>query len=102
MATKRAWGGKRRSVEERRALLARFAVSGLSVMEFCRRESISDGSFYRWRALLGDAVTARKSSNLAPAAFMDLGILGPAPSTVPRMELKLDLGGGIVLQLVRG
>ena len=35
------------------ALIGCQAGSGLSVAEFCRRESISTASFYRWRRLLG-------------------------------------------------
>ena len=35
------------------ALIVRQAGSGLSVADFCRRESISTASFYRWRRLLG-------------------------------------------------
>ena len=102
MATKQSGEGKRRSEAERRAILTRFADSGLGVTEFCRRECISDASFYRWRTSVGDAITARKSSSPVPAAFVDLGMLGAAPSAAPRMELKLDLGAGMVLHLVRG
>ena len=102
MATKQSGVGKRRSEAERRAILSRFADSGLSLTEFCRRESISDASFYRWRTSLGGAVSARKSSSPAGAAFVDLGMLGATPNAGRRMELKLDLGAGMVLHLVRG
>ncbi|MBP7790472.1 MAG: transposase, partial [Zoogloea sp.] len=34
-------------------MIVRQAGSGLSVADFCRRESISTASFYRWRRLLG-------------------------------------------------
>jgi hypothetical protein len=33
-------------------------------------------------------------------SFVDLGVL--ASGTASRLELKLDLGGGLVLHLVRG
>ena len=44
---------QRRSLEGWRALLARFACSGQTVTAFCRHESVSPASFYRWRSLLG-------------------------------------------------
>ena len=102
MTAKQSRSEKRRSEGEWRSLLARFPDSGMSVEAFCRRESISDASFYRWRARVGDAVTVRKSADLGRPAFVDLGVLSSAASALPRMELKLDLGGGVILHLVRG
>lgn len=83
------------------------------------------GSFYRWRELLlkdseSDmaAVVADPVSTIATrtatassgkADFVDLGTLGDlAPSArrndtaSSRVELRLELGGGLVLHLVRG
>jgi transposase-like protein len=98
--------GQRRSVDSRRRLVARFSGSGLTVAAFCRRESISAASLYRWRALLrgafDSAVVARTASvaGASPRAdFLDLGTLAPRSS---RVELRLDLGGGVILQLARG
>lgn len=98
---------RRRDANAWREMLERFSDSGLSVPAFCERESISEGSFYRWRAILqrGSAhkrqqpmVTAKPTSNAA-APFVDLGTLTPGSS---RVELRVDLGGGVLLQLVRG
>ena len=36
-----------------RGRLARFRKSGLTVLEFCRREGVSNPSFYQWRKRLG-------------------------------------------------
>jgi len=92
----------RRSQGEWRSLLAKFSGSGLGVETFCRREAISAASFYRWRKLLGNEgdsgeVVGRDS---APT-FVDLGTLNAASSPTPRLDLKLDLGDGLVLHLVR-
>jgi hypothetical protein len=38
-----------------RERLDRFEASGLSVKEFCVRESVSNPSFYQWRKKLADA-----------------------------------------------
>jgi hypothetical protein len=97
---------QRRDANAWRELLGRFADSGLTIPAFCEREAISEGSFYRWRTILqrgggaqkrGAVVVATQTTSAA-APFVDLGTLQPAGS---RMELKLDLGGGMVLQLVR-
>lgn len=95
----------RLSTALRRAIMARFADSGLAVDAFCQRESISTSSFYRWRSLLGEAlsreVVARSPlrATARAAAFVDLGTL--PRSRVP-LELRLDLGDGVLLHLVRG
>ena len=96
---------QRPSTEMRRAIMARFAESGLSVDTFCQRESISTSSFYRWRPLLGDSspreVATHSSLNAVgrAAAFVDLGTLHRPHAP---LELRLDLGGGVLLHLVRG
>lgn len=84
----------RGNVVDWQAMVARQAGSGLSVAAFCARERLSAASFYQWRSRLRrDAVPAA-----APAAFVDLGSLSPGG----RLELRIDLGGGVVLQLARG
>ena len=116
---------QRRSAEAWRALVAQQAVSGLTIGAFCRKVSVSTASFYRWQGLLqknGDsgmaaAVTDRVPAVTALAAtpprrtpdFVDLGALEDlAPlarrddAASLRVELRLELGGGMVLHLVRG
>jgi hypothetical protein len=88
-----------------RALLARFACSGLTVTTFCQHESVSVASFYRWRSLLGPGSAGDPvpvASALPPeAGFVDLGPLIATESSRPHVELHLDLGGGLMLHLVR-
>lgn len=85
--------------------LARFAANGQQIKLFCQAESVSEATFYRWRKQLA------KTSGAAPAAgFIDVGMMPPAPA-VPSMtqcesagatlEVRLDLGHGLVLQIVR-
>lgn len=102
-----------------RGILDRFAGSGLGVGAFCRREGVSAASFYRWRHLLaGDAADLRQrhsaavasdgrdgGSRSAPApgtpAFVDLGsLIGTGAGG--RLELRIELGNGVVLHLARG
>jgi putative transposase len=93
----------RRGEGQWRGLLARFDASGGSVAAFCRREAISTASFYRWRARLGASEgygrPVRKDDT---PMFVDAGTLGGTFSAGSRLDLKLDLGQGLVLHLVRG
>ena len=102
MAERKKGKGSKRSRHEWRTLLAAFDGSGLGVDAFCRREAISAASLYRWRNLLnndsksGEAVVSRR----APA-FVELGPLNTTAPQRARIELKLDLGDGLSLHLVR-
>lgn len=96
----------RRGREGWRALLAGFEGSGLGTEAYCRREGISAASFYRWRSILGNGGEQRRAvvvRNATPA-FVDAGPLRlAATQALPkRLDLRLDLGDGLVLHLVRG
>lgn len=96
-----------------REVMLRFGEAGATVSEFCAREGLSTSSFYRWRERLGSVDDARDAaprrsgrSQLAVqpsgAGFIDLGHLaGPSRDSGGALELRLDLGGGVVLQIVR-
>lgn len=101
MAGSQARRWTRRSAHEWRALLARFGDSGLSVEAFCRREAISAASFYRWRGSLGSGADGARTVEHTPPAFVDLGPLMAAPASEGRLELRLELGAGLTLTLVR-
>ena len=98
---------QRRGAQGWSELVKRQKASGLSVQEFCRREGLSAWTLYGWRSRL----RAQRSQRLRqaesppgperePASFIDLGAL-KAPGA-QRWEVRLDLGEGIVLHLVRG
>lgn len=90
----------RRSEGQWRGLLARHQMSGLDVKAFCRGERVSEASFYRWRAIVngdrGDATGGDGGS-----AFLDLGALESVSAAKPKLDLRLDLGDGLILHLVR-
>ena len=104
-------GIKRRRLGEDtwRDLLRQFEQGDESVNAFCRREGLSANTFHRWRARLVVASEAprsgavqAKTDDASIPRFVDLGALrAPAPG-VGRLELKLDLGAGMVLHVVRG
>jgi hypothetical protein len=85
-----------------RGLHARFDASQGSIAAFCRREAISTARFYRWRARLGATEECgRKVRKYGAPVFVDAGTLGGAGAVGSRLDLKLDLGEGPVLHLVR-
>ena len=97
---------QRRGSEDWREVLARFADSGLTVRAFCEREGFSPASFYRWQSMLSASPKKSDSKRLprpevvkGPVDFVDLGGM---PASHSRWELRLDLGGGLILHLVRG
>ena len=87
-----------------RAALARFAHSDMTVGAFCKRERVCLSSFYRWRSILGsnegEPTAADRAATVAlrPAPFVDVGTLGAGGS---RLEVCVDLGGGLTLSVVR-
>lgn len=94
----------RRERSEWQSLLSGFEQSTLSVEAYCRRESISAASFYRWRGILGGKprmVSDDTARDTAPA-FVDIGSVSVSPAHRGRLDLRLDLGEGLVLRLVRG
>jgi hypothetical protein len=113
--SKRAAATKQTSQESTwRDRLARFASSGLTIEAFCRGEAISTWSVYRWRKLLGAADRqAKPRTKRSPASSIDLGSMpetqasgamrtaGVLEVAVAGMEIRLDLGGGVVLTIAR-
>jgi transposase-like protein len=95
---------QRRSEQTWRELVARQVQSGLSVQVFCQREGINACSLYGWRSRLRARGASQEPAESQPARaeptaeFIDLGALGPSRS---RCEVRLDLGGGVMLHLVR-
>jgi len=95
----------RRGMMGWRKLFSRQSVSGLSVPEFCRREGINASLFRRWQSRLasldsgGELPSGTMRDVEAPAPFIDLG---EVRSGGPRLEVRLDLGGGLVLSIARG
>jgi putative transposase len=91
----------RRNEAQWRSLLSRFSHSGLSVSVFCRREAVSTASFYRWRSQLEQHDGGGGLPVVSEPAFVDLGALRGESARGAPMELRLDLGGGLTLHLVR-
>lgn len=83
-----------------RKLLARQATSGLSVRAFCRRQQVTESTFYAWRRTIHqrDAEAKSRASHSRPSqqpAFLPLVVDND------RREdgIMLELAGGRVLRL---
>ena len=111
----RKW--QRRSKAAWRALIARQAISGETIEAFCRAQGVSRSSFERWRGLLSPATSApgvsphsvahhndrpTVSERSAEHCFIDAGEIGLGGNGVKPLEIRLELGGGIVLTIRRG
>jgi hypothetical protein len=85
-----------------RKILGRFEDSGLTAQAFCANERISTRSLRRWQLRLGtDSALPVKAARPASkaAGFIDLGDLRSGGS---RFEVRLELGGGVILSIARG
>ncbi|MES2262771.1 MAG: IS66 family insertion sequence element accessory protein TnpB [Pseudomonadota bacterium] len=98
-------GGKRsRKQIEWRQRLARFAACGQGVKLFCQAESVSEATFHRWRKQLTE-----DGDGTPEVGFIDVGLLAAPPASPPArddqvgaaVEIRLDLGHGLVLHIVR-
>jgi len=88
-------GKVRRTAAEWKQILDRFDRSGLSVLAFCRRESIVPTSFHRWRERLG------KSTPRATKAPEFIDVI-PREVTFPAFwSVEIELPDGKILR-VRG
>ena len=77
-----------RSATRWRELVDEQAGSGLSIAEFCRRNDVSQASFYQWRKKLRESASARE-------AFVPVSILTAT-------GVSVELPGGAVVRLPPG
>jgi len=99
-----------------RERIARQRASGKTIAAFCEEENLGKSTFSYWRRRLGVApvatrVARKRTAQAAP--FLDLGpIKGVRPAesvggkgveyeSSAGVELRLELGGGVVLHLTR-
>lgn len=91
-----------------REVLDRFDGSAMSVHAFCEREGVSASSFHRWRSRLATAPAVQPAPHdeaaraASTTGFIELGSYAGQGASAGRLDLRLDLGGGLTLHLVRG
>jgi len=83
----------------RRDVLKRHAKGGRSVRAFCRREKLSEPSFYAWRRTIGERDAAGQPPQRP--AFLPAAILPPAIRDVAALDgsIVIELRGGRRLRL---
>lgn len=98
-----------------RQLTARHAASGKSIAAFCRDEAIAQANFHMWRTKLANGTNERAAAPTSASTFIDLGAVSSAivsaapehstpiqaPLTMPGIDIRIDLGGGVVLTIAR-
>ena len=85
-----------------RARIAAQARSGQSVAVYCREQGIATPTFYWWKSRLAKPKSTPASTlpGKPHAAFIDLGAL-PEPMPAAGLDIRLDLGNGIILTITR-
>lgn len=90
-------GRVRRTESEWRAILDRYARSGLSESAFCRRSELPRGSFVKWKQKLA---TGTRAATVGEPAFVEW--VAPAgeveEAAESAREFELSLPGGVVLR----
>ena len=94
---------RRLSADAWAAMLKKFEASGQSEEVFCQQERVSLASLQRWRSMPRPASSKkpqpiRRVASTEAAPFVDLGGLAMRGG---HLEVRLDFGGGVILQLSR-
>lgn len=99
----RAKAKRRLSVEAWPAMVSQFTDSGMTAEAFSQQQRVSLARLKHWQEKLQQASPSRTTvvtpRQPQPAGFVDLGALGVNGT---RIELRLDLGDGVLLTLSRG
>ena len=102
---------RRRAAKEQRraqwrAVVAEAAASGLSIRQFCERDSINEGYFYHWRHRLEleDRAAGWKETPAKPEVRFALVRTEPGngPAHADPGEIELVLDRGWLLRIRRG
>ncbi len=75
-----------------RQVLKRFATSGLSVREFCKREQLTESQFYAWRRTIGE----RDGESPSAPSFLPM-VVSDKPTR--ESSIAIELVGGRMLRL---
>ncbi len=102
METNSGGGRLRYSRQEWQGFVSEFLASGQDCKSFCRDKGLNPSRLMRWQGMFRNEASV-SSDEVQPVGFMDLGALKfPTPQLqAGTLEIKLDLGGGVVLTLTR-
>lgn len=84
-----------------RERMARQAASGLSVAAFCKEQGLVTQTFYWWRARLARPDRPMRDGKRETVPFIDLGAWRETAASALDIDIRLDLGNGMVLTIAR-
>ena len=76
--------------------------SGLSVRGFCRREGLSEASFYSWRRTLAERASEAKEANEPSFVQVTSAASEPQSPAAAASSLEVVLPGGAVVRVPMG
>ena len=97
-----------RSRDEWRTLMHQFESQDITIKAFCQQHKIAQSTFYKWQSRFRkDGVVSQPRYDDAPQPvaqtkstdFLNLGAMDLSQSS--NLELRLDLGDGVLLTLSR-
>ncbi len=97
MGSNKAVNHVRYSAEDWRGLVSEFSNSTLDRDSFCQSKGMSPLRLLHWQKVLRSDGLKLPASKIK-SSFVDLGAL---KAEAPSLELKLDLGGNVVLTITR-
>ncbi len=98
--------------------LARHGARGKSIAAFCRDKASSQANVHIWRTKLANGANERATVPAPISPLIDLGAVNSAtastasehsststpiqaPPAMPGIDIRIDLGGGVVLTITR-
>ena len=84
-----------------RRLIGRWSESGLGVRPFCRREKVSEPSFYAWRRVIKERDRERPLApqERRPPAFVPVVVRQEQPLPTASERITVRLRGGRLMHL---
>ena len=82
-----------------RRLIGRWRESDLGVRPFCRREKVSEPSFYAWRRVIAERDRQRPTAPKEQPAFVPVVVRQEQLQEADRQRITVRLRGGRVVHL---
>lgn len=82
-----------------RRLIGRWRESGLGVRPFCRREKVSEPSFYAWRRVIVERDCQRLPAPQEQPAFVPVVVRQDHSQEADRQRITVRLHGGRLVHL---
>lgn len=84
-----------RSTDQWRAIMSKYATSGLTQEDFCAREGLAISTFCSWRSRISLSSDVIDGDSVSDNGFIDV----TPPVAQSAFDIELTLPGGIVLRM---